>query len=116
MTLTITYTLVPFTRSVSGRLHPGVPRHSGARAAALADAERLAQFYAGVIVLKNRSDAERCIVLEPLLICIVGEVPDDLLTNLPLNSMRLDPGLRCAQPGSSAMDHAFAFGPEESRI
>ncbi len=79
MTLTITYTAVPFLRSIGGRLHPGVPRHAATREAALADAERLAPFYAGVIVLKQRADVAAGVFLEPLLVGVVGEVPDDLL-------------------------------------
>ena len=80
MTLTTSYTLVPFLRSVRGRLHPGVPRRAVAREAALAEAEGLAPFYAGVVVLKHRSEAGPGLTLEPLVVCVIGEVPDDLLT------------------------------------
>ena len=79
MALTITYTVVPFLRSVQGRLHPGVPRHLSEREAAIAAAEYLAPFYAGAIVLKQRADAAQGTFLEPLVICMIGEVPDDVL-------------------------------------
>ena len=82
MALTTTYTIVPFLRGVGGRLHPGVPRRSPSRDAAITAADQIAPFYAGVIVLKERSDATRGTFLEPLLICVIGDVPDDLLTQL----------------------------------
>ncbi|WP_158810401.1 hypothetical protein [Beijerinckia sp. L45] len=82
MALTITYTIVPFLRGVGGRLYPGTPRRSPARDAAIAAADHIAPFYAGVIVLKERSDAACGTFLEPLLICVIGDVPDDLITQL----------------------------------
>jgi hypothetical protein len=82
MALTTTFTIVPFLRGVGGRLHPAAPRRAPSRNEAITAADRIAPFYAGVIVLKERSDATRGTVLEPLLICVIGDVPDDLLTQL----------------------------------
>lgn len=82
MTLTTTYIVVPFIRGAKGALHPGTPRHSGSRASAIASADGLAPFYAGVIVLRDRHDPKAGVFLEPLLICVIGEVPDDLLRQL----------------------------------
>ena len=82
MALTINFTIVPFLRGVGGRLHPGVPRRAQARDAAIVAADQLAPFYAGVIVLKERTDTLAGLFMEPLLICVIGDVPEDLLTQL----------------------------------
>jgi hypothetical protein len=81
MALTITYTIVPFLRGAGGRLYPGAPRRSASRDDAIEAADHLVPFYAGVIVLKERSDAAQGLFLEPLLTCVIGDVPSDLLTN-----------------------------------
>lgn len=78
MALKALYTIVPFLRGAGSRLHPGTPRHAPARDAAISEADRLAPFYAGVIVLKDRSDLEQEIFLEPVLACVIGDVPDTL--------------------------------------
>lgn len=82
MTLTTTYTIVPFLRGAGGRLYPGAPRRSASRDSAIAAADHLVPFYAGVIVLMERSDAREGIFLEPILTCVIGDVPSDLLTDL----------------------------------
>ena len=82
MALTITYTIVPFLRGVGGRLYPGAPRRSVSRDSAIAAADQLVPFYAGVIVLTERSDPMEGIFLEPLLTCVIGDVPPDLMMNL----------------------------------
>jgi hypothetical protein len=82
MALTITYTIVPFLKGAGGRLYPGAPRRSASRDSAIAAADHLVPFYAGVIVLKERSDPTEGVFLEPLLTCVIGDVPPDLLTNL----------------------------------
>ena len=79
MTLTITYTTVPFLRGSDERLQPGVARHATTRQAALAAAEQLGPFYAGVIVLKQQFDPVRGEASEPVIIGVVGDVPQDLL-------------------------------------
>ena len=82
MALTITYTIVPFLKGAGGRLYPGAPRRSASRDNAIAAADRLVPFYAGVIVLTERSDPADEVFLEPLLTCVIGDVPPELLTNL----------------------------------
>ena len=82
MALSTRFTVVPFVRGVRGALHPGIPRRSLSRASAIAMADGVAPFYAGVIVLCEREDAEVGIFLEPLLICVIGDVPSDLLRQL----------------------------------
>ena len=82
MALTTVYIVVPFLVGARGELHPGAPRRSFTRADAIAAADGLAPFYAGVIVLRDRNDAAAGIFLEPLLICVIGDVPGDLLTQL----------------------------------
>ena len=82
MALTTIYIVVPFLAGAGGELHPGAPRRSLSRADAIAAADGLAPFYAGVIVLRDRNDVAAGIFLEPLLICVIGEVPGDLLTQL----------------------------------
>ena len=82
MALSTRYIVVPFLAGARGVLHPGVPRRSLSRASAIAMADGLAPFHAGVIVLGDRDDPEAGIVLEPLLICVIGDVPGDLLRQL----------------------------------
>ena len=82
MALTTTYITVPFLCGANGVLHPGAPRRSVSRATAIATADDLAPFYAGVIVLRDRDDPALSVFLEPLLICVIGDVPRDLLTEL----------------------------------
>lgn len=82
MALTTTYIVVPFLTGAKGVLHPGAPRRSLTRGSAIAMADGLAPFYAGVIVLRDRKDPAAGIFLEPLLICVIGEVPGDLLREL----------------------------------
>jgi hypothetical protein len=82
MALTTTYIIVPFLFGAGTALHPGAPRRSPSRAAAIATADSLAPFYAGVIVLRDRNDPAAGIFLEPLLICVIGDVPGDLLQQL----------------------------------
>lgn len=82
MALTTTYIVVPFLAGAKGRLHPGTPRRSLSRANAIALADGLAPSYAGVIVLRDRDDPAAGVFLEPLLICVIGEVPGDLLAQL----------------------------------
>lgn len=80
MTLSTTYTTLPFTRAADGQLRPGVRRHLATREAALAAAEHLAPFYAGVVVLKQQADAGNGDILEPIVIGAVGDVPQELLS------------------------------------
>lgn len=82
MALTTTYIVVPFLAGAKGRLHPGTPRRSLSRANAIAMADDLAPSYAGVIVLRDRDDPAAGVYLEPLLICVIGDVPGDLLAQL----------------------------------
>lgn len=82
MALTTTYIIVPFISGANGALHPGSPRRSPSRAYAIATADGLAPFYAGVIVLRDRNDPAASVFLEPLLICVIGDVPRELLTQL----------------------------------
>lgn len=82
MALSTTYITVPFLCGANGALHPGTPRRSLSRATAIATADGLAPFYAGVVVLRDRNDPAAKIFLEPLLICVIGDVPPDLLTQL----------------------------------
>lgn len=82
MALTTTYIVVPFLLGAKGALHPGTPRRMLSRPTAIAIADGLAPFYAGVIVLRDRQDSAAGIFLEPLLICAIGDVPVDLLKQL----------------------------------
>jgi hypothetical protein len=82
MALTITYTIVPFLRGAGDRLYPGAPRRSASRDIAIAAADQLVPFYAGVIVLKERADPVAGVFLEPSLACVIGDVPSDLLSGL----------------------------------
>ena len=82
MALTTTYIVVPFLIGARGALHPGNPRRTAVRGTAIAMADGLAPFYAGVIVLRDRSDPAAGVFLEPLLICAIGDVPSDLLCQL----------------------------------
>ena len=50
MALTTTYIVVPFLIGARGALHPGSPRRTAVRGTAIAMADGLAPFYAGVIV------------------------------------------------------------------
>ena len=82
MALTTTYIVVPFLTGAGGALLPGNPRRTIARGTAIAMADGLAPFYAGVIVLRDRNDAAAGVFLEPLLICAIGDVPPDLFQQL----------------------------------
>ena len=82
MALNTTYIVVPFLTGAKGGLHPGTPRRSLSRANAIALADGLAPSYAGVIVLRDRDDPAAGVFLEPLLICVIGDVPGDLLAQL----------------------------------
>ncbi len=82
MALTTTYIVVPFLAGARGELHPGTPRRSLSRANAIAAADGLAPFYAGVVVLRDRNDPAAGVFLEPLLICVIGDVPVELLKQL----------------------------------
>lgn len=82
MALATTYITVPFLTGARGALHPGAPRRSTSRGAAIAVADGLASFYSGVIVLRDRSDDEAGIFLEPLLVCVIGDVPRELVAEL----------------------------------
>ena len=75
MALTTTYIIVPFLAGAGGALHPGSPRRTLVRSTAVAMADELAPAYAGVAVLRDRSDAEADVFLEPLLVCAMGAVP-----------------------------------------
>ena len=82
MPLSTTYIVVPFLAGARGALHPGTPRRTAERGAAIAMADGLAPAYAGVIVLRDRADAAAGVFLEPLLICAIGDVPSELLVQL----------------------------------
>ena len=82
MALSTTYIVVPFLLGARGALHPGTPRRLAERGAAIALADGLAPAYAGVIVLRDRTDPAARVYLEPLLICAIGDVPSDLLVQL----------------------------------
>lgn len=82
MALSTTYIIVPFLTGAGGALHPGNPRRTQVRGTAIAMADSLAPFYAGVIVLRDRSDAAAGVFLEPLLVCALGDVPGDLVSQL----------------------------------
>jgi hypothetical protein len=82
MALTTTYIVVPFLIGARGALHPGSPRKTAVRGTAIAMADSLAPFYAGVIVLRDRADAAAGVFLEPLLVCAIGDVPSELLCQL----------------------------------
>ena len=82
MAISTTYITVPFLVGAQGALHPGAPRRFVSRATAIATADALAPFYAGVIVLRDKQDAAAGLFLEPLLICAIGDVPRDLVSQL----------------------------------
>ncbi len=82
MALATTYIVVPFLVGARGMLHPGTPRRSHTRGTAIAMADGIAPFYAGVIVLRDKADAEAGLYLEPLLVCAIGDVPPELLRQL----------------------------------
>lgn len=82
MALNTTYIIVPFLAGSKGGLHPATPRRSLSRRNAMAAADGLAGFYAGVAVLCDRNDPVAGIFLEPLLICVIGDVPGDLVRQL----------------------------------
>ncbi len=82
MALTTTYIIVPFLKATRGDLLPATPRRSMSRQNAIAMADGLAPFYAGVIVLRDRNDAVAGVFHEPLLVCVVGDVPGDMLKRL----------------------------------
>lgn len=82
MALFTTFIVVPFDHGTGGKLHPGVPRRLRAHANAMAMADDLAPFHAGVIVLRDRDDPAAGIFLEPRLVCAIGDVPRDLLVQL----------------------------------
>lgn len=82
MALSTVYLTVPFVSRGDGVLRPGPPRRSLSRPTALAQAERLAAAHAGVVVLCDRSDPSTHMFLEPLLVCVIGDVPWDLLGQL----------------------------------
>lgn len=82
MTMFTSYIVVPFDTASDGMLRPGVPRRLRARSNAMAMADDLAPFHAGVIVLRDRDDPAAGIFLEPLLACVIGDVPQDLLHQL----------------------------------
>ena len=82
MALTTTYIVVPFLIGARDSLLPAAPRRLITRGSAITLADRLAPFYAGVVVLRDRNDAVAGIFLEPLLICVVGDVPSELLRQL----------------------------------
>ncbi len=82
MAFTTTYIIVPFLRDVRGQLMPSTPRRSLSRTNAIASADSLAPFYAGVVVLRDRNDPVAGVFLEPLLICVVGDIPGELLRQL----------------------------------
>lgn len=82
MALQTSFIVVPFIVGARGALHPGTPRRSASRGTAIAMADGLAPFYAGVIVLRDRNDPVAGVFLEPLLVCVIGDVPGDLLHQL----------------------------------
>ena len=82
MALQTSFIVVPFVAGQRGVLHPGTPRRVVAQASAMAMAEGLAPFYAGIIVLMDRNDPVAGLFLEPLLACVIGDVPADLLRQL----------------------------------
>ena len=82
MALTTTYIVVPFLSGAKGDLLPATPRRSLTRRSAMATADSLSPFYAGVVVLLDRNDPVAGIFLEPLLICVIGDVPGDLVRQL----------------------------------
>ena len=82
MALTTTYIVVPFLTGAGGALYPGSPRRTPVRGTAIATADDLAPFYAGVMVLRDRSDAAAGVFLEPLLVCAIGDIPGDLVGQL----------------------------------
>ena len=79
MALSTTYIVVPFLRGARGILHPGAPRRLSSRAAAIAAADALAPLHAGILVLGDRNDPVAGVFLEPLLVCVIGDIPGDLL-------------------------------------
>lgn len=82
MALTTTYLIVPFLPGARGALHPGTPRRTQVRGEAIATADSLAPFYAGVIVLRDRADPVAGVFLEPVIVCAIGDVPGELLQDL----------------------------------
>ena len=82
MALTTTYFVVPFLRGTRGELLPSTPRRSLSRPNAIAVADGLAPFYAGVAVLRDRNDPVAGIFLEPMLVCVIGDIPGELLQQL----------------------------------
>ena len=74
--------VVPFFTDEAGTLHPGTPRRSLSRPNAIALADGLAPFYAGVLVLRDRSDPAAGLYPEPLLVCVIGDVPGEVVRQL----------------------------------
>ena len=82
MALGTVHIVVPFFADAAGALHPGTPRRSLSRSNAIALADGLAAFYAGVLVLRDRSDPAAGLFAEPLLVCVIGDVPGDVVKQL----------------------------------
>ena len=82
MALNTSYIVVPFLRGTRDDLMPSTPRRSLSRTNAIAMADGLAPFYAGVVVLRDRNDPVAGVFLEPVLVCVIGDVPGELLKQL----------------------------------
>lgn len=82
MALRTEYIVVPFLTGAGDKLHPGNPRRLHSRASAIAMADEIAASYSGVMVLRDRHDPVTGVFLEPLPICVMGDVPEDLLHQL----------------------------------
>ena len=82
MTLGIVHIIVPFFADEAGGLRPGAPRRSLSRRNAIALADGLAPFYEGVLVLRDGSDAAAGHHAERALVCVIGDVPGEVVRQL----------------------------------
>ena len=78
-----TYIILPFVVAKRGnKLVPCPAQKAKDATRAIAAAERMAEQYAGIVVLEEQSDPEQDIYAEPRLLRAIGNVPADMLENL----------------------------------
>ena len=83
MAATTNYIILPFIAARGGgKLSPGTPQRAKDKAKAVAAAERMAGQYAGIVVLEEQCDPEQDIYAEPLLVTLIGRVPDEMISAL----------------------------------
>ena len=82
MTLGTIHIIIPYFADDAGGLRPGAPRRSPSRRNAIALADGLAPFYEGVLVLRDGSDGIAGRHAEPALVCVIGDVPGEVVRRL----------------------------------